>query len=109
MTEAELKKMTVKQLRDLATGKTEIQGLTGMKKEELVNALMEELKIKIGEKDPVAEKKAVVLDSKSAKNEIMRLKQKISDLLGGKSSNPKQLKNIRRRVRNLKRIMRKVS
>lgn len=109
MTEAELKKMTVKRLRDLAAEKTEIQGLTGMKKEELVSALIEELKIKIEKEAPPAEKKEVVLDSKSAKKEITRLKQKKSDLLGGKSLNSKQLKNIRRRMRNLKRIMRKVS
>lgn len=109
MTEAELKKMTVKQLRDLATEKTEVKGLKGMKKDELVSTLMENLGISSEEKAPAAEKKAVELDGKSSKNEIMRLKQKQTDLLGGKSKNPEQMKNIRRRIRSLKRKMRKVS
>jgi len=109
MTEAELKQMTVKQLRDLATEKTEISGVKGMKKDELVSSLIENLDISTDESAPATGKKSVKLDSKSSKKEIMRLKQKQTELLSSKAKNPGQMKNLRRRIRSLKRIMRKVS
>ena len=105
MTYAELKKMTVKQLREFAKDKTELTGLSSMKKDELLNTLAGELERKEPKKESAKGKK----DPRATKNEIIRLKQKKEDLLQAKSKNPKQLRNVRRRIRNLKRIMRKVS
>ena len=105
MKDAELKKMTVKQLRELAAEKTELTELSSMKKDELLIALAGELE----RKEPKKESGKGEKDPKATKNEIIRLKQKKEKLLQAKSKNPKQLRNVRRRIRNLKRIMRKVS
>lgn len=104
MTEAELRKMTVKQLRELAAEKTDIAGITGMKKEELVTALIGKLGIDISKK--VTDE--ALKDKKSAKKEVFRLKQKKQEVLQGKTKNIQQLRNIRRRVGKLKRYLRKV-
>ena len=106
MTEAELKKMTVKQLRALASEKTDLTGLSGMKKEELVAALIEKLGVKKEVKKAGAE---ALKDEQTAKKEIKRLKQKRKELLQAKTKNKKQMRNIRRRVRKLKRNLSKVS
>ena len=106
MTEAELKKMTVKQLRVLASEKTDLAGLSGMKKDALVVALVEKLgvtkEVKKAGTDALKNKQA-------AKNEIKRLKQKKQEFLQEKTLNKKQMRNIRRRVRRLKKNLRKVS
>ncbi len=100
MKTSELKKMTVKQLRELAKDDSSIIGATAMKKDELVEALSEE-------DDTVQEKGTSGPISKDqAKSEIVRLKDKMARLSEGDSKNVKQLKNIRRRIRNLKRNLR---
>jgi len=105
MTEEELRKMTVKDLRKIAAEQTELSGITGMKKDVLIEALVKELNIKQAKKQATGK----ALDDKiSTKREILRLKQKKDDLLKQKSKKPAQLKNIRRRVRNLKKHLRKI-
>lgn len=106
MTEAELKKMTVKQLRELANEKTDLTGLSGMKKEALVVALVEKLDIK---KEVEKAGAGTLKDKQTAKNEIQRLKQKRTELLQAEVKSKKQMRNIRRRVRKLKRSIRRVS
>jgi len=106
MTEAELKKMTVKQLRALASEKTDLTGMSGMKKEELVVALVEKLGIKKEVKKAGTE---APKDKQATKKEIKRLKQKRNELFQANTKNRKQLRNIRRRVRKLKKNLRKVS
>ena len=105
MTVAELKKMTVKQLREYAAEHTELTGLSGMKKEQLVETLIEALGLETKKKVTGDALK----DKKSSKNEILRLKQKKEELLASAKKNAQQLKNIRRRIRNLKRNMRTIA
>ena len=104
MSEEELKKMTVKQLKELAAEKTDLTGLSGMKKEVLIKALIEKLHVEA----PKKVTGAALKDKQTAKIEIRRLKQKKQELLRAASRNPQQLRNVRRRVRNLKRFIRKV-
>ena len=105
MKEADLKKMTVKQLRELATEKTDLTGLSGMKKEMLVKAMIDKLGVDSSKK--VAGE--ALKNKQAAKKEIVRLKRKKQELLKfGAKKNPQQLRNIRRRARSLKRHLRKI-
>jgi len=105
LTEQEMRKMTVKDLRVWAQENTALVGVTSMKKDLLVEALMEELGIETEKKKA----KLDVKDRQATKNEILRLKEKQQKLLEEKTKNPDQLKNIRRRIRRLKKELRKVS
>ncbi|MFC1513985.1 hypothetical protein ACFL5P_03135 [candidate division KSB1 bacterium] len=105
MTEAELKKMTVKQLREIAEEKTKLTGIKTMKKDKLIEEMIVALEIEVSKKVTGE----VVKDKIGAKKEINRLKHKRNDLEKGDSTNKKQLANIRRRIRNLKRMIRNAS
>ena len=105
MTEEELRKMTVKQLREFAAANMKLVGITGMKKEVLLDAMMAELGIEKA-KHTGGEK---IDDRISAKKEIARLKQKKQELLKTGVKNPEQMRNIRRRVRKLKKLSQKIS
>ncbi|MFC1564118.1 Rho termination factor N-terminal domain-containing protein [candidate division KSB1 bacterium] len=106
MKESELIKMTVKQLRELAKEDTKISGVTAMKKEQLVEALVTERDVEVVRTKKI---RKMDLSPDQAKAEILRLKQKKEELEKSKNMNKKQLKNIIRRVRNLKRLLRNVS
>jgi hypothetical protein len=105
MTEEELHTMTVKQLREFAVANTKLVGVTGMKKEELLDALMAELGIEKSKHIGGGN----ITDKKSAKKEIARLKQKKQTLLRSSAVSSKQLRNIRRRVHKLKKITQKIA
>ena len=105
MNTSELKMMTVKELKDLAAEKTDAEGITSMKKDELVDLLSD------GEESPSPVKKSSVkkssktppkLTKEIAKSEIKRLKNKQAEISSGSPNS----KNIQRRVRNLKRFIR---
>jgi len=104
-TEEELRKMTVKDLRVFAQENTSLVGITSMKKEQLLESIIEELGIERTKKKT----KLDVKDKKNTKKEIMRLKEKKEALLKETKKNPSQLRNIRRRIRNLKKSLRQVS
>ena len=106
MKESELTKMTVKQLRELAKEKTDASGVTAMKKDQLIDLLVTERDVEVVRTKKV---KKMDLNRDQAKAEILRLKQKKEELEKSKDLNKKQLKNIMRRVRNLKRLIRNVS
>lgn len=101
MTEADLKKMTVKDLKALAAEKTELTGVTDMRKDALIEAIIKELGIEKETKKVAAD---AINNKMAAKKEILRLKQKKEELLNSSKATPRQLKNIRRRVRSLKRL-----
>ncbi|MFC1556805.1 Rho termination factor N-terminal domain-containing protein [candidate division KSB1 bacterium] len=122
MTESyeELQKMTVKALREFAQENTGIVGVTGLKKDQLIDAICEDLEIektpdtaRKDEKKPVSQKakksKVDLSNKQSAKQEILRLKEKKTALMQDKTKNYRQLKNIRRRIRRIKMEIRKVS
>ena len=116
----ELQKMTVKALREFAQENTAIVGVTGLKKDQLIDAICEELGIektldaaRKDEKKTVSQKakksKVDLSKKQSAKQEILRLKEKKTALMQDKTKNYRQLKNIRRRIRRIKMEIRKVS
>ncbi len=110
MTESELKKMTVKQLKEYASEHTKLSGMSGMKKDALVSAIIDELGIdEPGKELSKVEKKKGLNDKGAIKIEILRLKQKKSELQEQDVNNSNQFRNIRRRIRNLKRKIQKVS
>ncbi len=104
-TESDLKKMTVKDLRVFAQENTSLTGVTGMKKEELLNALLAEL----GLEKKKQTSKVDIKDKQATKKEVLRLKEKQQKLMQSETKNQNQLKNIRRRISRLKKEMRKVS
>ncbi|MCP4723709.1 MAG: hypothetical protein GY863_01670 [bacterium] len=106
MKESELIKMTVKQLRDIAKETTDASGVTAMKKDELVDLLVTDKDVEVVRTKKV---KKVDLTKEQAKAEILRVKQKKEEMEKSGEINKKQLKNIVRRVRNLKRLIRNVS
>ncbi len=105
MTEPELKKMTVKKLREFASKNTELSGISGLKKDALITAIVEAL----GVDAPKKQTGKKLSKKKEIKIEIVRLKQKKEELLKQKTKKSGQIRNIRRRVRNLKRMSRRVS
>ncbi|HEV8342622.1 MAG TPA: Rho termination factor N-terminal domain-containing protein [Candidatus Binatia bacterium] len=95
----ELRRMTVPKLRDLAKQETELQGVGGMHKEELIQA--------------IAKAKGIAYDAStkdtnaihSVKHDIRQLKKQKIELLTS-SRDPKKLKRVRRRIKLLKRLTR---
>lgn len=104
LTEQEMKKMTVKDLREWAKENSKLVGVSGMKKDELIGNLMEEFGI-----EPEDKKVSSLANKADLKTEVKRLKDKMDILLQEENKNSNQLKNIRRRIRNLKRDMRTAS
>ncbi len=106
MKESELIKMTVKQLRDLAKETTDAAGVTAMKKEQLVDLLVTERDVEVSRTKKI---RKIDLTKEQAKAEILRLKQKKEEMEKAGDINKDQLKNLVRRVRSLKRLLRNVS
>jgi len=97
----ELKKMTAPKLRERAKEITDLQGVGGMKKDELIQAIAKAAGIAIGtqEKD---------VSISSVKQEIRALKKQKEELLAspeGRST----VKQIRRKIKRLKRQTRKLA
>lgn len=98
----ELKHMNVKDLRDIAAGLDDeaVQGYTQMNKDHLLESLCHALNI-----DMFVHHEVVGVDKARIKREIRRLKKKRDRLIREKDK--KELKNVRRRIHDLKRKLRK--
>ena len=95
----ELRKMTTPKLRDLAKQETDIKGVGGMEKEELIKAIAKAQGIAYDEstKDINA--------IHAVKQDIRRLKKQKAEMLAS-SPDRKKIKRIKRRVKLLKRLTR---
>lgn len=95
----ELRRMTLPKLRDFAKQETELTGVGGMQKEELIQA--------------VAKAKGIAYDEStkdtnaihSVKQDIRELKKQKAELLTS-SRDPRKLKRLSRRIKLLKRLTR---
>ena len=95
----ELQRMTTPKLRDLAKGVTDLQGVGGMHKEELIKAIAKAQGIAYDEsaKDVNA--------IHAVKHDIRALQKQKAELLTS-NADRKKLKRIRRKVKLLKRLTR---
>jgi Rho termination factor, N-terminal domain len=95
----ELRKMTTPKLRDLAKQETDLKGVGGMEKEELIKAIAKAQGIAYDEstKDINA--------IHAVKQDIRRLKKQKAEMLAS-SPDRKKIKRIKRRVKLLKRLTR---
>jgi hypothetical protein len=95
----DLRKMTMPKLRDLAKQETDLKGVVGMEKEELVKA--------------IAKAKEIVYDESTkdlnaihaVKQDIRQLKKQKAETLAS-SPDPKKLQKVRRKIKLLKRLTR---
>ena len=95
----ELRKLPMPKLRDLAKQETELTGVVGMHKEELIKA--------------IAQAKGIVYDESSkdlnaihvVKQDIRQLKKQKAELLAA-SGDGKKVKRIKRKIKLLKRLTR---
>ena len=97
----ELKKMTVPKLRERAKEITDLQGVGGMKKTELIQAIAKAEGIAVG----TQEKDASI---GSVKQEIRALKKQQEGLLAAPEG-PSTVKQIRKKIKRLKRQTRKLA
>ncbi len=95
----ELRKMTVPKLRELAKNMTNVEGASGLKKEELIEAIAKAQGIPHG-----AEAKDEATIS-SVKHEIRELKKKGEELRAS-STDWVQLRRVRKKIKRLKRLTR---
>jgi hypothetical protein len=98
----ELRKMTVPKLRELAKQVTDLQGVVGMEKEELIEAIAKKQGISYE-----APPKDVTTIS-SIKQEIHALKKQKEELLASAKDDIK-LERIRSRIKRLKRLTRRLA
>ncbi len=107
--EKALEKMTAKELREMALGLSEIQGVHAMKKEELITAIRAAKGIT--EPEPKREKKVfvkkekVILTVVQLKQKVKELRAKREDLLQQK--NLKMAEILRKRISRLKKKTRR--
>ena len=95
----ELRRMTLPKLRDFAKAETELQGVGGMHKEDLLKA--------------VAKAKGIAYDEShkdinaihSVKHDIRELKKEKAGLLTA-SRDPKKLKKLQKKIKRLRRLTR---
>ncbi len=95
----ELRRKTLPKLRDYAKAETELEGVIGMEKEELIQA--------------IAKAKGIAYDEThkdvnaihSIKHDIRELKKSKTEVLAS-SRDPKKLKKVQRKIRRLKRLTR---
>ncbi len=111
--EKSLDKMTVVELREVAKGEIpDIIGVTGMKKEELLEAIKEARGIKDETPAKKAKKKKTAgpkkeMTPREMKQEIIRLRDEREALR--KDGDKKKLEIIRRRINRLKKMSRKAA
>jgi len=106
MEEKDLTKMTVTRLREEAKKYTSIQGVTAMKKEELIRAIAdargEPIDIK---KKKTKKKKKKEVDVVSLKKAMKALRKEKAE--ARKSKSRKEIERLRRKIKDLKRQTRK--
>ncbi|MFQ5850222.1 MAG: Rho termination factor N-terminal domain-containing protein [Candidatus Binatia bacterium] len=98
----ELRKMPLPKLKERAKEVTNLQGVMGMKKEELVEAIAkaEGISYETSQKD--------VTTISSIKQEIRALKKQREEILTS-SQDRSQIERIRKKIRRLKRLTRKLA
>lgn len=100
-----LEKLTTTKLRELALAHyPQIVGVSGMKKEELVEAI-KKVEVELGLREP-EKKKGDVLEAKDLKKIIKGLKVKKAEVLAAKDKT--QLKTVRTKIKRLKRRIKKM-
>jgi len=106
MKREELEKLTATKLRELCMEKyPEIQGVSGMKKEEIIAAIIaEEIRLGLRPKEEGIRPKAQVVSDLKAK--IRLLKSQRDQALG--AHNPLALKEARVQIKRLKRQIRRI-
>ncbi len=97
-----LRKMTLPKLRDLAKQVTDLQGVVGMKKEDLIEAI-----VKVQGIAYEAPAKDITTIS-SMKTQIRELKKQREEILAS-SRDHARLKRIRGRIKKLKRLTRRLA
>jgi len=102
----ELKKKTVAQLREIASGMEHeaVQGYTQLNKEHLLTALCNALNIDSHKRHAV---KAAGIDKKKIKSQMKALKKERDAAL--ESHDHPQLKTVRRKMHELRRTLRKAA
>lgn len=98
----ELRKMTVLKLRERAKKVTELQGVGGMEKEELIEAIAKAEGIAY---EALAKDASTI---RSVKQEIQELKKKTQEILAS-SRDHAELKKLRKKIKDLKRVTRKMA
>ena len=95
----ELRRITVPKLRDLAKQETDLQGVGGMHKEDLIKAIAKAKGIayEVTTKDTSA--------IHSIKHDMRELMKQKGEILAS-SRDPKKLKRVKRRIKLLKRLTR---
>jgi hypothetical protein len=92
----QLRLMTLAQLRETAAGIEGLTGSTQMRKEQLLKAICEHLRIPMHDQHEV-----VGIDKTALKQRIRALKRERDEALG--AHDPERLKLVRRRLHRLKR------
>jgi hypothetical protein len=95
----ELRKMTLPKLRDLAKQTTDLEGILGKKKEELVEAIAKAQGISF---EPLAKDVHTIA---TVKQQIRNLQKQRDEILAS-SKDKRQVKRIRRKIKLLKRTTR---
>lgn len=98
----ELRKTTVPKLRELAKQVTDIQGVVGMEKEELIEAVAKAQGISY--EAPAKDVSTI----SSVKQEIRSLKKQQQEILTSSKDDDK-LERIRKKIKTLKRLTRKLA
>jgi hypothetical protein len=99
----ELRKLPMPKLRDLAKQETELTGVLGMEKEELIKA--------------IAQAKGIAYDASAKdvnaihaiKQDIRQLKKEKAELTSAGGGDPKKRKRIQRKVKLMKRLTRELA
>lgn len=95
----ELRRLPMPKLRDLAKAETDLQGVGGMEKEDLIKAIAKAMNIPYD----VTTKDANAIHS--IKHDIRELKKQKGELLTS-SGDSKKLKKVQRKIKRLKRLTR---
>ncbi len=95
----ELRRLTIPKLRDYAKAETDLEGVLGMEKEDLIKAIAKAKGIAYDE----THKDANAIHS--IKHDIRELKKQKAELLTS-SRDAKKLKKIQRKIKTLKRLTR---
>lgn len=98
----ELRKMTLPKLRELAKQVTDLQGVLGMKKEELIEAMAKAEGISY--EGPLKD----VTTISSIKQEIRALKRQKEEVLASSQDRTK-IERIRKKIKKLKRLTRRLA
>lgn len=102
----QLPKMTIKELRDIAK-ELGAEGVSGMKKEDLLEFIRKAKGIPEIRPQKVAKKKKKDLDVKELKRMIARLKEKRSEAI--QQGNKKMAAIYRRRISRMKKLTRRLA